>query len=284
MHSSLRVQLLQQDSFQDSNSTEETFRQATSQPAAWQKKTSDRQFFQQQLGRRDFQQGSFHDSNLEDETFSTATSKKTTWKRHFALATSQRADWQLSLEQPSFQTRTSRTEPLELQRRTSTTELSQLERTALHTELAEFERPALTTELAQLQTSRFEESSFEFRFGEPSFDSLKSPAYTAQLCFQLSKASLFLGGGRFRTSPRRGGVLRRQLALTSLSFRTLGLKLRQLALERSLRCPQLSKYSLRVRVILVHPTVHHFCRVFPRHTLGCCCPEAYGMETANPVL
>ena len=150
---------LQQNRFQDSSLTEETFRQATSQPAAWPKKTSDRQLLRQQLGRRDLHKGNFRDSSLEDETFSTTTSKKTTWKRHFALATSQRAAWQLSLEQPSFQTKTSRIEPLEFQRRTSTTEFSELERTALHTELAELERPALTTELAQLQTSSFEEAS-----------------------------------------------------------------------------------------------------------------------------
>ena len=170
---------LQTGNFSDSSSTEETFSRTTSQTAAWQKRASDRQLLRQQLERRDLHKGNFRDSSLEDETFSTATSKKAAWKRHFALATSQRAAWQLSLEQPSFQTRTSRTEPLEPQRRTSTTELSELERTALHTELAELERPALTTELAQLQTDSFDESSFELSFEEPSF--------TAQLCF--SKAS-----------------------------------------------------------------------------------------------
>ena len=95
------------------------------------------------------------------------------------------------MEQPSFQ------------RRTSSTELPELERTTLHTELAELERPALTTELAQLQTSSFQESSLELSFEEPSF--------TAQLCFQEASFSL-LTGSCSRTSRRRGGVLRGQLA------------------------------------------------------------------------
>ena len=205
---------LQQDSFQESNSTEETFRQATSQPATWQKRASDRQFLRQQLGRRDLHKGNFKDSSLEDETFSTTASKKAASQRHFALATSQRAAWQLSVEQPSFQ------------RRTSSTELSEFERTTLHTELAELERPALTTELTQLQTSSFQESNFELSFQEPSF--------TAQLCFD--EASFLLDGGRFRTSSRRGGVLETQLASTCMTLDSLSLprpwwlKLRQLAL------------------------------------------------------
>ena len=88
----------------------------------------------------------------------------------------------------------------ELQTRTLTPEFSQLERRALHTELAELGRPALTTELAQLQTSSFEESSFE--------------------------ASILLGGGRLETSSRRGGVLSSQLA-----FLPLHLDLHQLELD-----------------------------------------------------
>ena len=209
---------LQQDSFQDSSLTEETFRQATSQPAAWQKRALDRQLLRKQLGKRDLHKGNFRNSSLEDETFSTAASKKAAWKRHFALATlqrtawqrhfavaaSQRAGWQLSLEQPSFQTRTSRTEPSELQGRPSTTELSELERTALHTELSE------------LQTSTFQESSLELSFGEPSFTAL-----TAQLCFR--EASFLLGGGRFRTSSRRGGVLETQLASACMTLDSLSL-------------------------------------------------------------
>ena len=203
---------LQRDSFQDSSLTEETFSKTTSQPAAWQKRAADRQLLRQQLGRRDLQKGNFRDSSLEEETFSTAASKKAAWQRHFAFAAWKTAAWQLSLEQPSFQ------------RRTSRTELSELERTALHTELAELERPALTTELAQLQTSSFGEDSFELSFQEPSF--------TLQRCCR--EASLFLGGGRFRTSPRRGGVLRRacltQLDLEQLELvATSWLKLRQLA-------------------------------------------------------
>ena len=127
---------------------EESFSKATSETAAWQTAAS--------------KQSSFEDSSLEEETFNTAASKKAASERHFASA------WQLSLAA--------------LQTRPSTPELSQLKRRALHTELAELGRPALTTELAQLQTSSFEESSFE--------------------------ASILLGGGRLETSSRRGGVLR----------------------------------------------------------------------------
>ena len=65
---------LQQDSFQDNSLTEETFRK----------------------------QDSFQDSSLEAETFRRTTSETAASQRHFALATSQRAAWQLSLEQPSF--------------------------------------------------------------------------------------------------------------------------------------------------------------------------------------
>ena len=160
-----------------------------------------------------------------------ATSKTAAWK----TAASQTTAWQLSLEQPSFQTRTSRTELAQLQRRTSTTELSELERTALHTELAELERPALTTELAQLQTSRFEESSFELT--------------TAQLCG--SEAGILLGGGRLETSSRRGGVLK-EACLTQLDLEldlldaTLWLKLRQLTQEKGACSPcSLSKMTKR---------------------------------------
>ena len=159
---------------------------------------------------------------MENETFSTAASKKAAWKRHFALATKQRAAWQLSLEKPSFQTRTSRTEPLELQRRTSTIELSKLERTALHTELAELERPALTTELAQLQTRSFGEDSFELRFGEPSFEESNLPA---QLCLASFGEATSLDGGSFPTSCLRGGVLSNsfsQLDLDQLDHDPLG--------------------------------------------------------------
>ena len=134
----------------------------------------------------------------------TAASKTAAWK----TAASQTTAWQLSLEQPSFQTKTSRTELVQLQRRTLTTELSEPERTALHTELAELERPTLTSELAQLKTSSF---------GESSFDSLDSPvsekaASTAQLCFTEASFSFLLGGPSSKTSRRRGGVLNTQLA------------------------------------------------------------------------
>ena len=207
---------LQQDSFQDSSSTEETFSETTSQTAAWQKRASDRQLLPQQLGRRDLHKGNFRDSSLEEETFSTAASKKAAWKRHFALATTQSAAWQLSLEQPSFQTRTSRIEPLELQRRTSSTELSELERTALHTELAELERPALTTALAQLETSSFEEGSSDLNFEEPSF--------IAQLCLYLGLGEASsLGGAQLRTAELQGGVLSRASPMHSLTLTSLGL-------------------------------------------------------------
>ena len=174
-------------------------RQTTSQTAAWKKRPSERQLSEtaawkrrlsarqlprQQLGRRDLQQSNFKESSLE---------------RHFALATSQSAAWQLSLEPPSFQ------------RRTSSTALSELERTTLHTEL---ERPALTTELAQLQTSSFQESSFELSFEEPSF--------TAQLCFQEASISL-LHGAQLSTAALRGGVISSTACLDQLELDQLEL-------------------------------------------------------------
>ena len=57
--SSLSTKALDNTNFQDSSLTEETFRQATSQPAAWQKRASDRQLLRQQLGRRDLHKGNF---------------------------------------------------------------------------------------------------------------------------------------------------------------------------------------------------------------------------------
>ena len=193
---------LQQDSFQDSSLDRRALQQDN--------------FPRQQLDRRDLPQDSFQDSSLADETFRRTTSETAASKTHFALATSQRAAWQISLEQPSFQ------------RRTSSTELS------------EPERPALTTELAQLQTSSFQESSFELSFEEPSF--------IAQLCFKEASFTL-LHGAQLSTAALRGGVLREELAvtLTSLSFRTLGLKLRQLTLERSLPPQSLALSEKRPR-------------------------------------
>ena len=274
---------------------EESFRQATSQTAAWQKRPSERHLQRQQLGRRDLQHSSFKASSLEKalclSTFEESSFQQSSFeeKRHFALAPSKRTAWktaasktaawktaasktaasktaawktaasqttawQLSLEQPSFQTRTSRTELVQLQRRTLTTELSEPERTALHTELAELERPALTTELAQLQTSRFEESSF---------DSLDSPAAekaasTAQLCFTEASFSFLLGGPSLETSSRRGGVLK-EACLTQLDLEldlldaTLWLKLRQLTQEKGACSPcslSLSGYFHFARLFL----------------------------------
>ena len=66
---------LQQDSFQDSSLTEETFRKTASKTAAWKKRPSDRQLPRQQLDRRDLPQDSFQDSSLEEETFRQAISK-----------------------------------------------------------------------------------------------------------------------------------------------------------------------------------------------------------------
>ena len=208
----LRRRDLQQDSFQDSSLTEETFSKTASKTATWQKRASDRQLLQQQLSRRELQKGNFRDNSLEKETFSTAASKKAAWKRHFAFAAWKRAAWQLSLEQPSFQTRTLRTE------------LSEPQRTALHTELAELERPTLTTELAQLQTSRFEESSFEFR-----------------------KASFSLGGDKPKNTRRQGGVLSRacllQLTFTILTVLDAILWLKLRLSQRKLAARQLSRFT-----------------------------------------
>ena len=234
--SSLSTKALDSKSFQEDSVTAETYSQETSKKAAWKKRPSGRQLRRQQLGRSHFQQGSFTASSLTEETFRQATSKTAPWKKRPSARQLQRPQldeedfsesslhgtlpsqlgrqqlerhfaWQLSLEQPSFQTRT------------SSTELSQLERTALTTELSQLERTALTTELAQLQPSSF---------GESSFDSLESPASekaasTAQLCFKEASFSFLLGGPCLKTSRRRGGVLsntacRIQLTLTSLSL------------------------------------------------------------------
>ena len=80
-NSSLSTKALDSTNFQDDSLTEETFRQATSQPAAWQKRASDRQLLRQQLGRRDRHKGNFSDSNLEEETFTKATSPTAAWKK-----------------------------------------------------------------------------------------------------------------------------------------------------------------------------------------------------------
>ena len=203
---------LQKGNFRDSSLEEETFSKTTSQTAAWQKRASDRQLLRQQLGRRDLHKGNFRDSSLDEETFSTAASKKAAWTRHFALATLQRAAWQLSLEQPSFQTRTLRTEPLELQRRTSTTELSELERTALTTELSQLERTsfrqAALTKAALSLALRSPPSSLELT--------------TAQLCFREASFGT-LSGASFSTSRLRGGVLSGQLALSQPTLTLLSL-------------------------------------------------------------
>ena len=158
---------LQQDNFSDSSLAEESFRQATSPTAAWKKRPSQRQLQRQQLGRRDLPHSSFKESSL---------------KGTFAFAAWKTTAWQLSLEQASFQ------------RRTSTTELSELERTALHTELAELQRPALTTELAQLQTNSFDESSFEL--------SLKSPA--SQCNFALARQAPSSATAAWRLAAAEG--------------------------------------------------------------------------------
>ena len=75
---------LQQDSFQDSSSTEETFSKTAS------KTTSARQLLRQQLGRRELQTGNFSDSSLEDETFTKATSETAAWKKRLSAQQLQR--------------------------------------------------------------------------------------------------------------------------------------------------------------------------------------------------
>ena len=112
--------------------------------------------------------------------------------------------------QPSLERTALTTELAQLQRRTSTTELSELERTASRTELSELQRTALHTELAELDHTSFEQAAF--KKAASSFD-----LSTAQ----LTEASFPLGGGSFKTSPRRGGVLRRELA-TLLDLHQLG--------------------------------------------------------------
>ena len=79
--SSLSTKALDSNNFQDGSMEEETFRQATSKTAAWQKRPSDRQLPRQQLGRRDLQTGNFSDSSLAEETFRQATSQTAAWKR-----------------------------------------------------------------------------------------------------------------------------------------------------------------------------------------------------------
>ena len=228
--SSLSTKTFDSNNFQDSSLTEETFSKTTSQTAAWQKRASDRQLLRQQLGRRDLQKATFRDSSLEDETFSTAASKQAAWKRHFALAPSKRAAFNRAASKQAAWTRHFALAPSKraaLNRGASkrTAWKTAASKTAAWKTAASFRQGLLTTELAQLKTSSFE----------------KSPACTAQLCFQLCfrEASFSLGGGSCRTSTRRGGVLRTQLAFLSLHLapRTYRaclmpaswLKLRQLA-------------------------------------------------------
>ena len=66
---------LQQDSFQNSSLTKESFSTAPFQPAAWKQRPSERQLPQQQLFRRDFCQDSFSASSLQEESFRAATSQ-----------------------------------------------------------------------------------------------------------------------------------------------------------------------------------------------------------------
>ena len=234
----LREQLgrrdLQKGTFRDSSLEDETFNRAASKQAAWKRHfalaPSKRAALNRAASKRTaWKRAAWKTAAWKTAASKTAASKTAAWK----TAASQTTAWQLSLEQPSFQTRTSRTELVQLQR-TLTTELSEPERTALHTELAELERPTLTTELAQLKTSSF---------GESSFYSLKSPASTALLCLELRKESLY-SGIWLRTASCQGGVLRSLssfLSLTLLQDLCLmppsWLKLRQLTQEKGACSP-----------------------------------------------
>ena len=199
----LRQQLgrrdLQKGTFRDSNLEDETFNRAASKQAAWKRHFALAPSKRAALNRAASKRTAWTTAASKTAAWKTAASKTTASKTAaWKTAASQTTAWQFSLEQPSFQTRTSRTELVQLQRSTLTTVLSEPERTALHTELAELERPTLTTELAQLEASSFEESNFELT--------------TAQLCGR--EASFPLGGGGLETSRRRGGVLNTKLALS----------------------------------------------------------------------
>ena len=166
--SSLSTKALDSNNFQDSSLTEETFSKTTSKTAAWEQRPSARQLQRQQLDEENFAESSLN-GTLPSQL------GRQQLERHFAFAASQTAAWQLSFEQPSFQTRTSTTELAQFERRVLTTELSQLERTALTTELAQLQ-------LRKLQRSNCEEST-------------------------LREESLF-GGIWLRTARCQGGVLR----------------------------------------------------------------------------
>ena len=206
---------LQQDSFQDSSLTEEPFSKTTSQKAAWQKRASDRQLLRQQLGRRELQQGNFRDSSLEESSFEQSSFEDSSLQEEtFSTAASKKAASERHFAS-AWQTGAWQLSLAELQTRTLTPELSQLERTALHTELAELERPALTTELAQLQPSSLE-------------------------------ASFPLGGGSFKTSPRRGGVLR---ACLPPAYLDLELDTKSLTPPSWLKLRPLEKFALQLSKI-----------------------------------
>ena len=180
------------------------------------------QLSKEQLRRRDLQTGNFSNSSLAEETFNKTTSQTAAWQKRasdkqllqqqlgrrelekgnfrdssleeetFSAAASKKTAWKRHFAFPVWQTGAWQLSLAELQTRTLTPELSQLERTALHTELAELKRPALQTELEKLQPSSLE-------------------------------ASFPLGGGSFKTSPRRGGVLSSSLPAYSLTFISLTL-------------------------------------------------------------
>ena len=111
--SSLSTKALDSNNFQDSSLTEETFSKATSKKTPWKKRPSARQLQRPQLDEENFAESSLH-GTLPSQL------GRQRLERHFAFAASQTAAWQLSFEQPSFQTRT------------STTEFAQLQATSLH--------------------------------------------------------------------------------------------------------------------------------------------------------
>ena len=98
---------LQQDSFQNSSLTKESFSTAPFQPAAWKQRPSERQLPQQQLFRRDFCQDSFSASSLQEESFRAATSQTE------ALRKSQTSSFRnSSLATETFRTAASKRTPL----------------------------------------------------------------------------------------------------------------------------------------------------------------------------
>ena len=185
---------LEESSFQHSSLTESSFEQSSFEERSFdQSSLEERSLEQSSLEESSLEPNSFEDSSLAKSSLEPSSFEDSSFEDSSFRASSFQGD---SLDKASFQSTTLSTELPQLQRRTSTPELPELERTALHTELPELERRALEKAASGLELS----------------------PTTAQL---EGKLGLFLGGGSFHTSPRRGGVLSSRACLPQLHLTEL---------------------------------------------------------------